>query len=364
MKKTVSDIDPAGKKVLMRVDFNVPIQDGEVADDTRIVKALPTIRSIIERKGKLILMSHLGRPKGQIKPELSLKPAADRLGALLGMTVQFAEDCIGEAAASKADALGDGEILVLENLRFHNEEVEDDEAFSRELASLADIYVNDAFGTAHRCHASTYGVTKFVKGPKVVGFLIEKELKYLGEALNNPVRPFVAILGGAKVGDKIEVIKNLLTKVDYLLIGGAMAYTFMKANGRGIGHSLVEDDKLELAKELMELGGDKLVRPVDNVCGKAFKEGTETQVCEGEITSAEWQGLDIGPKTIEQFCGIIKSAKTIVWNGPVGAFEIKPFDKGTLAIAEALAEATDSGAITVIGGGDSVSALKQAGPIR
>ncbi len=359
-KKTVADVDVAGKKVLMRVDFNVPIKDGKVADDNRIVQSLPTIRNIVERKGRLILMSHLGRPKGQRKPEFSLKPAADQLAALLGQEVKFVDDCIGPKVKEAADNLKDGEILVLENLRFYKEEEANDENFAKELASLGDVYVNDAFGTAHRQHASTYGVPVFIKGPKVVGFLVEKELKYLGDALNNPVRPFVAILGGAKVGDKIEVINNLLGKVDRLLIGGAMTYTFAKARGKSIGDSLVEDDKLELAKELMEKGGDKLVLPVDTVCGRELKEGTETQVFEGDIP-AGWQGLDIGPKTLEMYKSILKDAKTVVWNGPVGAFEVKPFDKGTMEIAHILVEITANGGITVIGGGDSASAVRKAG---
>ncbi len=359
-KKTVADINPAGKKVLMRVDFNVPIQDGKVADDNRIVQALPTIKNVIERGGRLILMSHLGRPKGQVKPEYSLKPAADQLGVLLGKEVKFFDDCVGEKVKQAADGLADGEILVLENLRFHKEETDNDENFARQLASLGDIYVNDAFGTAHRKHASTYGVPKVIEGPKVIGFLIEKELKYLGEALDNPIRPFVAILGGAKVGDKIEVIKNLLKKVDKLLIGGAMAYTFMKAQNKPIGDSLVEDDKLDLARELMSAGGDKLVLPVDTVCGREFKEGTETKVCKGAIDDG-WQGLDIGSESVKMFCEIIKSAKTVVWNGPVGAFEISPFDKGTFEVAQAVAQVTANGGITVIGGGDSASAVRQAG---
>jgi len=359
-KKTVANIDPKGKRVLMRVDFNVPIAEGKVGDDKRIVAALPTIKSIIERGGRLILMSHLGRPKGGPSPEFSLKPTADRLGELLGKPVTFVDDCIGPKAKAAVQALKDGDVLVLENVRFHKEEEADDENFSKQLAEFGDIYVNDAFGTAHRCHASTHGVAKFIKGPKVVGFLIEKELKYLDEALNNPKRPFVAILGGAKVSDKIEVIKNLLSKVDKLLIGGAMAYTFMKAQGKPTGNSLVEADKVDLAKELMKVGGEKLVLPVDTMCGKEFKEDTQTCVCEGNIPDG-WEGLDIGPKTIEFFKKLVFGAKTIVWNGPVGVFEMKPFAAGTFALAQAIADATSKGAISVIGGGDSASAIKKAG---
>jgi len=359
-KKTVADINPKGKRVLMRVDFNVPIADGKVGDDKRIAAALPTIKNIIDRGGRLILMSHLGRPKGGPSPEFSLKPTADRLGELLGKPVKFAEDCVGPKAKAAVDALKDGDVLVLENVRFHKEEEADNERFSRELAAFGNLYVNDAFGTAHRCHASTHGAAKFINGPKVIGFLVEKELKYLEDALEKPVRPFIAVLGGAKVGDKIEVIKNLLGKVDKLLIGGAMAYTFFKAQGKSIGQSLVENDKVDLAKDLTKIGGSKLVLPVDTVCGKEFKEGTETKIVEGAIPDG-WQGLDIGPKTVDQFKGIIKSAKTVVWNGPVGAFEIKPFDTGTNAMAQAIADATGKGATSVIGGGDSASAIKKAG---
>ncbi|MFA5864100.1 MAG: phosphoglycerate kinase [Phycisphaerae bacterium] len=358
-KKTVANIDPKGKRVLMRVDFNVPIKDGKVGDDKRIVEAMPTIKNIIERGGKLILMSHLGRPKGK-SPEFSMKPTADRLGELLGKTVKFVDDCIGDKVKQSVDSLKDGEVLVLENARFYKEEEANEENFAKQLAAFGDIYVNDAFGTAHRCHASTFGSAKFIKGPKVIGFLIAKELKYLGDALDKPVRPFIAVLGGAKVGDKIEVIHHLLSKVDKLLIGGAMAYTFFKSQGKSIGQSLVENDKLDLARELMKFGGEKLVLPIDTVCGKEFKEGTETKVFEGQIPDG-WQGLDIGPKSVEMFKKIISSAKTIVWNGPVGAFEIKPFNTGTNAIAQAIAEATGKGAISIIGGGDSASAIKKAG---
>jgi phosphoglycerate kinase len=360
VKKTIASIDPKGKRVLMRVDFNVPIQDGKVGDDKRIAAALPTIKNVIDRGGRLILMSHLGRPKGGPSPEFSLKPTADRLGELLGKPVGFVDDCMGEKVTAVVKGLKDGDVLVLENVRFHKQEEADDESFSKQLASLGDIYVNDAFGTAHRCHASTHGAAKFITGPKVIGFLIEKELKYLDEALNNPKRPFVAVLGGAKVSDKIEVIKNLLAKVDKLLIGGAMAYTFMKAQGKPTGDSLVEADKVDLAKELVKFGGEKLVLPVDTVCGKEFKEDTQTQICEGSIPDG-WQGLDIGPKSTEIFRTILVSAKTIVWNGPVGVFEMAPFAKGTFALAQAIADATGKGAISVIGGGDSASAIKKAG---
>jgi phosphoglycerate kinase len=359
-KKTVADINPKGKRVLMRVDFNVPIADGKVGDDKRIVAAMPTIKNIIERGGRLILMSHLGRPKGGPSAEFSLKPAADRLGELLGKPVKFVDDSIGDKVKAAVDSLKDGDVLVLENMRFYKQEEANDETFCKQLAAFGDMYVNDAFGTAHRCHASTHGVAKFISGPKVVGFLIEKELKYLDEALNNPNRPFVAILGGAKVSDKIEVIKNLLAKVDKLLIGGAMAYTFMKAQGKPTGNSLVEADKVDLAKELLKIGGDKLVLPVDTVCGKEFKEDTQTQIFEGQIPDG-WQGLDIGPKSIEMFKSLVLGAKTIVWNGPVGVFEMKPFSTGTFSLAQAIADATAKGAVSVIGGGDSASAIKKAG---
>lgn len=359
-KKTVADIDLAGKRVLMRVDFNVPIQNGAVADETRIVMALPTIKHVLDHDGRLILISHLGRPKGQPKPEFSLEPAAKRLGERLGRPVTFVDDCIGDKVTQAVNALADGDVIVLENLRFHGEETQNDDAFAKQLAAIADVYANDAFGTAHRCHASTHGVVKHVTGPKVTGFLIEKELKYLGDALNHPTRPFIAIMGGAKVGDKIEVIKNLLTQVDTLLIGGAMTYTFMKAQGKSIGRSLVENDKLDLANELIALAGDKMVLPADTLCGRALEAGTETKLVEGEIPDP-WNGFDIGPKTINAFCDLIKTAKTIVWNGPTGAFEVKPFDTGTNAVAQAIAQATDNGATTVIGGGDSASAVKQAG---
>jgi phosphoglycerate kinase len=359
-KKTVADIDPKGKRVLMRVDFNVPIADGKVGDDKRIVAALPTIKNVMDRGGKVILMSHLGRPKGQRSPEFTLKPAALRLSDLLGKPVKFVEDCIGAQAQAAVDSLKDGEVLVLENMRFYKEEEANDENFSKQIAAFGDMYVNDAFGTAHRCHASTHGVTRFIKGDKVIGFLIEKELKYLDEALNSPARPFIAVLGGAKVSDKIEVIKNLLEKVDKLLIGGAMAYTFMKARGKPTGDSLVEADKVDLAKELLQIGGEKLVLPVDTMCGKEFKEDTEIRIGEGAIADG-WEGMDIGPKTVEMYKKILVEAKTIVWNGPVGVFEMKPFANGTFSLAQAIADATDKGAISVIGGGDSASAIKKAG---
>ncbi len=338
-KKTVADINPKGKRVLMRVDFNVPIAEGKVGDDKRIVAALPTIKNIIERGGKLILMSHLGRPKGGKSAEFSLKPAALRLSDLLGKPVKFVDDCIGEQVKSAVDSLKDAEVLVLENMRFYKEEEANDDNFSKQIASFCDIYVNDACGTANRCQASTHGVAKYIKGDKVIGFLIEKELKYLDDALNNPQRPFVAVLGGAKVSDKIEVIKNLLSKVDKLLIGGAMAYTFMKAQGKATGNSLVEADKVELAKDLLKIGGEKLTLPVDTVCGKEFKEDTETKICVGAIPDG-WEGLDIGPQTVEMFKKILLGAKTIVWNGPVGVFEMKPFANGTFSLAQAIADAT------------------------
>jgi len=360
-KKTVEQIDVKGKRVFMRVDFNVPLtDDGKVADDKRIVAALPSIKSVLDRGGRLILASHLGRPKGKVKPEMSLAPAAKRLGELLGKEVKMADDCIGPQVQRMAESLEDGQVMMLENVRFHPEEEANDPQFAREMAALADVYINDAFGTAHRKHASTHAVPLAVTGPKGVGFLIEKELKYLKDALDNPTRPFVAILGGAKVSDKIEVIRNLLGKVDHLLIGGAMAYTFFKAQGKPVGDSLIEEDKIDLARQLLDEAGAKMHLPVDNTCAREMKAGAETRICEDGIDEG-WQGLDIGPKTIEQYRQWIGTAKTIVWNGPVGVFEIPPFDKGTNAIAQAVADATQKGAISVIGGGDSASAVAKAG---
>lgn len=359
-KKNINDIDVASKTVLMRVDFNVPLDDDlKITDDRRVEMALPTIKSVIDRGGKLILMSHLGRPKGQANPKMSLKPAADRLGELLGSTVHFASDTVGPDASAKAEALADGEVLVLENLRFDEREKNGDDAFASQLAAFADIYCNNAFGTCHREHASMFGVPKAMGSqPKTVGSLVEKEIKYLSGVIATPDRPFVAILGGAKVSDKIKVIENLLGVCDHILIGGAMAYTFSLASGGQVGGSLVEKDKVDLAKELMEKSGGKLVLPVDTHCGDDFNAECNKQVVKaGEIPDG-WEGFDIGPETAAQFADIIKSAKTVVWNGPMGVFEMAPFAEGTKAVAQAIA---DSESVSIIGGGDSAAAIAQLG---
>jgi phosphoglycerate kinase len=361
-KKTVADVDVRGKKVLMRVDFNVPLEGSKITDDRRIAQALPTIMDVIGRGGRLVLMSHLGRPKGGPEPKYSLKPAAERLSQLLGKPVKCAEDCIGPAVELLAASLKDGETLLLENLRFHKEEEKNDPHFAKQLAKFADIYVNDAFGTAHREHASTFGAAQALAGkPRVIGQLIQKELKFLGEAISHPKRPFVAILGGAKVSDKINVIEQLLTKADVLLIGGAMAYTFFLAQGKEVGKSLVERDKVELAKGLLAKAGGKIKLPVDNVISDKMTDDAQTKIVEGNIP-ADMEGFDIGPKTREIYKAEIAKAKTIVWNGPMGVFEKKPFAAGTKAVAEAVAEATSkNGAVTIIGGGDSAAAIEQMG---
>jgi len=357
-KKTVADVDVRGKKVLMRVDFNVPLEGSKITDDRRIAQALPTIKDVIGRGGRLILMSHLGRPKGG--PEL--KPAAERLSKLLGKPVKFADDCIGPLVEQLAGSLKDGDVLLLENLRFHKEEEKNDPHFCNQLAKVGDIYVNDAFGTAHREHASTFGAAQALAGkPRVIGQLIQKELKFLGEAISNPKRPFVAILGGAKVSDKINVIEQLLAKADVLLIGGAMAYTFFLAQGKEVGKSLVERDKVEMAKGLLAKAGGKIKLPVDNVISDKMTDDAQTKIVEGNIP-ADMEGFDIGPKTRELYKAEIAKAKTIVWNGPMGVFEKKPFAAGTKAVAEAVAEATGKhGAVTIIGGGDSAAAIEQMG---
>ena len=363
-KLTVSDLDLKGRRVLMRVDFNVPLENGRVANDKRLRAALPTIQYILKKGGALILMSHLGRPKGKRISELSLKPCAKALQALLQQPVVFADDCVGPSAQAAAGALSSGDVLLLENLRFHKEETGNDEGFSRSLAALGDLYVNDAFGTAHRAHASTAGVTRFI-APCAMGLLIEKEISYLGDALQQPERPFVAILGGAKISGKIDVIDNLLPKVDRLIVGGGMAYTFFKARGLEIGSSLVEKDKLDLALSLIEKGGDKLGLPVDCICSDRFDFSARTL---GELVPTavdaigpDYSGLDIGPETVARFQKIIDDARTIVWNGPMGVFEIDATAAGTYAVANAMAEATRKGAISVIGGGDSVAAVEKAG---
>ncbi len=361
-KKTVDDICPKGKRVLVRCDFNVPIKDGKITDETRIVGALPTIKKLIEDGAKVILCSHMGKPKGEPKPELSLAPVAKRLSELLGKDVVFAADdtVVGDNAKKAVAEMNEGDVVLLENTRYRAEETKNVEAFSRELASLCDVFVNDAFGTAHRAHCSNVGVTEFVD-EAVGGYLINKEIEYLGNAVNNPVRPLVAVLGGSKVSSKISVINNLLEKVDTLIIGGGMAYTFMKALGEEVGNSLLEADYLDYAKEMMakaEEKGVKLLIPVDTVVAKDFDNDAEKKtVGRGEI-EAGWQGLDIGEKTIQLYKDALKDAKTIVWNGPMGVFEMPNFAKGTNAIALMLA---DLDATTIIGGGDSVAAVNQAG---
>ena len=359
-KKTIEDIDVSGKKVLVRCDFNVPLDENKnITDETRINAALPTIKYLLEHKAAVILCSHLGRPKGEFNMKYSLAPVAKRLSEKLGFEVKLAKDVIGPDAKKLAAEVKPGEAVLLENVRFHAEEEKNDPAFAKELASMADIYVSDAFGTVHRAHASTAGVAQYL--PAVAGFLIGKELNFLGKAVTNPERPFVAILGGAKVKDKIGVITNLIEKVDTLLIGGGMAYTFMKATGGEIGNSLCDDERLGLALELLDKAkakGVKLLLPIDNVCGKEFSNDTEQMICESGKIPEGWEGLDIGPKTVELFSKEIKAAKTVVWNGPMGVFEMPNFAKGTLAIATAMAE---SDATTIIGGGDSAAAVTQMG---
>ena len=359
-KKTVKDIDLKGKKVFVRCDFNVPMDENQnITDNRRIVAALPTIKYLLEQNCKIVLSSHLGRPKGEFKSEYSLAPVAAELARLLGQEVLMAKDVIGESAKTLASNLQEGQIMLLENVRFHREETDNDEVFAKELANMAEIFVNDAFGTAHRAHASTEGVSHYL--PSVSGFLIEKELKFLGEALNNPERPFVAILGGAKVSDKIGVIDSLLEKVDTLMIGGGMAYTFFKAQGYDVGNSLCEPDKCELALSLMEKAkskGVKLILPVDTKIGKEFKPDTESKTVAWTEIPAEWEGFDIGEKTIEMFKQELKTAKTVIWNGPLGLFEFEQFAIGTNTIAHELAELE---ATTIIGGGDSAAAVEKAG---
>ncbi len=355
-KKTVRDIDVRGKRVLVRVDFNVPVKEGKVGDDTRIRAALPTIEYLVNQGAAVILCSHLGRPKGGPEAKYSLKPVAEYLGGLMGKPVAFAEDCIGPTAEAAAKALKAGEVLVLENTRFYAEEEKNDPEMARKLASLAEIFVNDAFGTAHRAHASTEGVTHHL--PAVAGFLLEKEIQYLGQAVAEPKRPFVAILGGAKISDKIGVIRNLLTKADQVLIGGGMANTFFKAQGYPVADSLVQDEALELARELLAAGSDKLRLPVDMVIADAFEaEAQHKTVPTGPVPDG-WRILDIGPETVENYARVIAQAGTVVWNGPMGVFEFPAFAVGTVGIAKAVAA---SAAISVIGGGESVAAIQQSG---
>lgn len=359
-KKSVEDIDVSGKKVIVRCDFNVPQDEtGRITDDKRIVAALPTIKYLLEHNAAVILCSHLGRPKGEFKMKYSLAPVAERLSELLGQEVKLAKDVIGEDAKKLASELKCGQAMLLENVRFHKEEEKNDPAFAKELASMAEIYVNDAFGTAHRAHASTAGVADYL--PAVCGFLINKEISIMGKALANPVRPFVAILGGAKVSDKIGVINNLIEKCDTIIIGGGMSYTFMKAMGKEIGTSLCEDDKLDLAKDLMakaEAKGVKLLLPIDTVCADHFAADATPVVYEAGALPADMMGLDIGPKTVELFSEAVKDAGTVVWNGPMGVFEFDAFAVGTKAVAKAIAE---SNAVSIIGGGDSAAAVEKLG---
>jgi len=380
-KRTVRNLDLAGKRVLVRADFNVPLEAGRITDDRRIRQFLPTLEHIVQHGGRAILMSHLGRPSGDPQKDrsLSLRPVAERVGELTGRACQFVETCVGPAAEQAADALKPGEVLLLENLRFHQAETIIDKAkqnpdgrltpaqdalrreFAEGLARLADVYVNDAFGTCHRKHVSMYDVPALLgPGRRAIGFLVEKELRYLGQALHEPQRPFVAVLGGAKVSDKIGVIRNLLERVDEILVGGAMMFTFWAARDRSVGRSLCERDKIDLARDLLGKAADKLRLPSDCVAAAELREGVQTQTCQGEVPDG-LIGLDIGPQTIDDYCRRLRAARTIVWNGPMGAFEVRPFDHGTLQVARAIAEATDGGATSVIGGGDSAAAVEQAG---
>ncbi len=363
-KLTVDDLELKGKRVLMRVDFNVPLEGGMVANDKRIKAALPTIQKVVDSGGKLILMSHLGRPKGERVPEMSLKPCIDVLRQLINKEVNFVDDCIGQPVEDAVAVLKDGEVLLMENLRYYKEETENDSDFAKKLARVGDLYVNDAFGTAHRAHASTEGVTRFFD-QCAAGYLLMKELDYLGRVMENPERPFVAILGGAKISGKIDVISNLLPKVDRVIIGGGMTYTFYKAQGLEIGNSLLEDDRVEFARGILVQGGEKIFLPVDCLVSdefdfKARKIGQLKEVNADEMPSG-WVGLDIGSRTIKAFSSILDAARTVVWNGPMGVFEIDETAKGTYEIARVLADISDRGAITVIGGGDSASAVNKAG---
>jgi phosphoglycerate kinase len=363
-KLTIKDLDLRGKRVFIRVDFNVPLKDGVITDDTRIQEALPTLKLAIEKGGRLVLASHLGRPKGGPDLKYSLKPAAKKLEELLGKPVAFAADCVGRDVEAKSEALKDGDILVLENVRFHPEEEKNDTAFSKQLAALCDsLFVCDAFGSAHRAHASVVGITKFVQ-KSAAGLLMEKEIAYIGKAVSNPTRPFVAILGGAKVSDKIEVVENLMKIAGAMLIGGGMAYTFLKSQGLSIGKSLVEEDKIELAKKILadaKRKNFKLLLPLDNVITPDFKADAPAKIVDVGAIPADQMGLDIGPKTISAYSSEIAKARTIVWNGPMGVFEMPAFAKGTLEIAKAVAAATTNGATSIVGGGDSVAAVHQSG---
>ncbi len=358
-KKTVEDLEVSGKRVLVRCDFNVPLKDGVITSDKRIVASLPTIKYLIDNNAKVILCSHLGRPKGEFKPEFSLAPVAVRLSELLGKEVKMATDVVGESAQSLAASLNDGDVMIIENVRFHKEETKNDPEFSKKLADLADLYVNDAFGSAHRAHSSTTGVADYI--PAACGYLIQKEINFIGGALANPKRPLVAILGGAKVSDKIGVITNLLDKCDTIIVGGGMAYTFMKSLGYNIGTSLLEEDRVEDAKNMMETAKAKGVNfliPVDNKVGKEYAPDTEAMIINSDEIPDGWMGLDIGPKTQELFANAIKGSGTVIWNGPMGVSEWENFAQGTIAVATAVAE---SGAISIIGGGDSAAAVQKLG---
>jgi phosphoglycerate kinase len=363
-KLSIRDLDLSGKRVFIRVDYNVPLEAGKVTDDTRVRETLPTLRLAISKGARLVLASHLGRPKGKPDPKYSLRPVAARLSELLGATVQFTADCIGGEAEAKSKSLANGSVLLLENLRYHAEEEANDETFSKQLAALCDsLFVCDAFGTAHRAHASVVGITRFVR-QAAAGLLMEKEITYLGKALADPERPFVAVLGGAKVSEKIEVVENLMRLADAMLIGGGMAYTFLKAQGMQIGKSLVEDDKIDRARQLLGEAKNRAFRlllPFDHVLGAELKPDTQTEVADVGRAPADWMGLDIGPKTIAAFRAEIARAKMIVWNGPMGVFELAPFANGTREIARAIAAATAAGATSIVGGGDSVAALHQIG---
>ena len=358
-KKTIEDIDVSGKKVLVRCDFNVPLKDGQITSDKRIVASLPTIQYLLDHHAKVILCSHLGRPKGEVVPEFSLKPVAARLSKILGLPVKMAADVVGESAVTLAAGLKEGEVLLLENVRFEKGETKNDPELSKKFAALADVFVNDAFGSAHRAHSSTTGVADYI--PAVCGYLIQKEIKFIGGALENPKRPLVAILGGAKVADKIGVITNLIDKVDTLIVGGGMAYTFMKALGHQIGDSLLDAENVELASQMMQKAKDKGVKfliPIDNRIGKEYKPDTESKICPSDEIPDGWMGLDIGPKTEQLFADALKGAGTVIWNGPMGVSEWDNFASGTIAVATAVA---NSGAISIIGGGDSAAAVQKLG---
>ncbi|MDG5766111.1 phosphoglycerate kinase [Balneolales bacterium ANBcel1] len=362
-KLSLKDLDLKGKTVVMRVDFNVPLKDGVIGDDNRIRQALPSITHVIEGGARLVLLSHLGRPKGEPKPEFSLKPVAEHLKTLVPGEVFFGEDCIGDKAKAAVDQASAGDIVLLENVRFHPEETKNDPEFSKKLAAHGDVFVNDAFGSSHRAHSSVAGITEHLQ-PAASGYLLMKEIEYLQNSVENPKRPFVAVLGGAKVSDKIGVIENLITKVDTIIIGGGMTYTFYKAKGLPIGNSLLEEDKVELAGSLLEkakANNVEILLPIDSVVGREFKEDTETKTVAEDGIEEGWLALDIGPKSAELFGDEIKKAKTVIWNGPMGVFEMEAFAKGTFAVAGAMSTATENGGITIIGGGDSASAIKKAG---